>query len=273
MKESVFIKFLYKTTIGRFILKLLVNPTISRASAKFLSSSYSRWLVPIFVKRNGIDLIYYNVPDGGYQSFNDFFTRQMKERYIGDRNGELVCPCDGLLTISEIDEESIFHIKHTEYSLAELLKNDELAEEYKGGTAFIFRLTPAHYHRYIWATTGSLKEKEKISGILHSVQPICHEKTKVFVQNSREYSVINNSSLGKVVQMEIGALLVGKISNYDVNLKQIICSGQEKGFFEYGGSSIVLLTKERHAISEDILYRYTIGNEIPVIIGEQLIRQ
>lgn len=52
MKESLIIKFLYKTVVGRAILKFLVNLSISRASARFLSSSFSKWLVPVFVRRN-----------------------------------------------------------------------------------------------------------------------------------------------------------------------------------------------------------------------------
>ncbi len=272
MKESILIKFLYKTIPGRLLLKILVQPNISRASARFLSSSFSRWLVPVFVKKNRIDLSYYKVPVGGYQSFNDFFTRRMKEKYICHSRCELVSPCDGLLTVSDIKKDSIFYIKHTRYDLKELLQNEELAQEYQGGTAFIFRLTPSHYHRYLWTTTGTLCEKKKIKGILHSVQPVCHEKTKVFIQNTREYTVIDNDVLGKVIQMEIGALLVGKISNYNYEMYQMVYSGQEKGYFEYGGSSIVVLTKERIGLSEEIQDRYIKGMEISVMIGEKLMK-
>jgi len=271
MNDSLIIIFLYKTVVGRTILKFLVNPNVSRASAWFLSSSFSRWLVPIFVRKNNIDMTYYHMPEGGYKSFNDFFTRRMDEKYIWFKDGELVSPCDGLLTVSDINDDSEFYIKHTQYSLSELLNNEELANEYKGGTAYIFRLTPSHYHRYIWTSTGYIKRREHIDGILHSVQPICHEKSKVFIHNTREYSLINTSSVGNVIQMEIGALLVGKISNHDMKWGNMVCAGQEKGFFEYGGSSIVVLTDKRMDLSEEIKYRYKIGNEIPVVIGEKLI--
>ena len=176
----------------------------------------------------------------------------MKEKYITRTGDELICPCDGLLTVSGIDEHLVFHIKHTEYSVTELLQDEKLAADMKGGTAFIFRLTPANYHRYLFCTTGFLLAEKKINGILHSVQPICHD-------------------LGKVVQMEIGALLVGKITNYPLENKEPICGGTEKGYFEYGGSSIVILVKEKVRLSEEIKGRYKIGSEIPVMIGENLI--
>lgn len=270
MKDSLMIKFLYKTIPGRIFLKLLVNPGISKAFAKYLSSPASRFWIPVFIKKNNINMSSYKIPEGGYKSFNDFFTREMEQR-IPDEQGELVSPCDGLLTVADINEKSEFNIKHTNYSLSVLLESDELAREYQNGTAFIFRLTPAHYHRYIWSSSGYFCEKKHIDGVLHSVRPVCHEKSKVFVKNTREYALINTPSIGKLIQMEIGALLVGKISNYDWKLSNMVRAGQEKGYFEYGGSSIVVLTKKRVDLAKQLQNRPRIGTEIPVSIGETLV--
>lgn len=271
MRESILIRFLYNTVLGRQLLKLLVHPSVSRASAKLLSSKSSRLLVPIFINKNCIDIKKYNVPEGGYTSFNEFFTRTLKEdHYYEADGGTIISPCEGLLTISAIDKNSSFDIKHTVYNIGELLDDDEYANYYQGGTAFIFRLTPAHYHRYIWSATGLVDEKRSIEGVLHSVRPICHKNTKVFIQNTRDYTVVNNSIMGKILQMEIGALLVGRISNYDININQMILAGQEKGYFEYGGSSIVVLTKDTITLSDEIRNRARQGDEIPVHIGEKI---
>lgn len=53
-----------------------------------------------------------------------------------------------------INEKSVFHIKNTSYSLKNLLGNECMANEFTGGTALIFRLTPSHYHRYVFCTSG-----------------------------------------------------------------------------------------------------------------------
>ena len=270
MKDGIIIKFLYDTILGRIILKLIINPGVSKVSARFLSSPFSRWMIPVFIRQNHIDMKYYKIPKGGYLSFNDFFTRKKKEKYISFKRGGMISPCDGLLTVSEINEDAIFNIKHTRYSIKELLNSEEMAREYQGGTVFIFSLTPAHYHRYIWAVTGVIFDKKSIGGVLHSVRPICHEKTKVYIQNTREYSVINNPSFGNVIQMEIGALLVGKISNHGCEKGQIIYAGDEKGFFEYGGSSILIITKLKTELSEEIRHRALVGTELPVFVGEPL---
>ena len=264
MSESLTVDFLYKTAVGRFILKGLVNPKVSRRAAKILSSRISAAFVPSFIKRNNINIDDYIVPEGGFRSFNDFFTRKIKP---GKRNLEecsFVCPSDGFLTVSDIDETSIFNIKNTSYSLKELLDDEGLAEEFIGGSALIFRLTPSHYHRYVFCVSGKVESTRAIPGVLHSVKPVCHEMFPVFIQNSREYAVIESGEYGKIIQMEVGALLVGKISNSGYSAGDEVRIGEEKGYFEYGGSSIVVLTKRR------LFSEKTGGGEQPVKMGESI---
>lgn len=270
MSNSKAIQFLYESVIGRALLGLLVSPSISKIAARYLSSHFSSGLIPGFIDKNNIDIDKFIVPEGGYQSFNDFFTRKMKSENIVIGNGMLISPCDGLLTVSDIDEQSIFYIKHTEYGICDLLGDEKLAKDFIGGKAYIFRLTPAHYHRYVFCTYGKITGNRFIHGILHSVQPICHEKTKVFVQNSRDYTVIDNPEIGKVVQMEVGAMLVGKITNHDIETGMEVTAGKEKGYFEYGGSSIVVLTQSANPIVEEIANRQPEDGEIPVSIGENI---
>ena len=272
MSESLAIDFLYRTAVGRFFLKGLVNPRVSEYAAKFLSSRASARIIPFFIKRNKININEFVIPEGGYKSFNDFFTRRIKPENRVIAEGELISPCDGYLTVSNIDESSIFHIKNTSYSLKNLLGNECLANEFTGGTALIFRLTPSHYHRYVFCTSGIVERTKRIQGILHSVKPICHEKFPVFIQNSREYTVLNNVNLGDLVQMEVGALLVEKISNDHYSRGEEIFAGQEKGFFEYGGSSIVVLTKFRLDKKKLKRGRLKLHGGIPVKMGEVLIR-
>lgn len=266
MSESLTIDFLYKTLVGRFILKGLVDPMVSKRAAKILSSRMSAAFVPSFIKKNNIDIEDYVVPEGGFGSFNDFFTRIIKPGKREIEDCDLICPSDGLLTVSDINETSVFNIKNTSYSLKELLDDENLAKEFIGGTALIFRLTPSHYHRYVFCASGKVEKTRFIPGILHSVKPVCHETFPVFIQNSREYAVIDSEEYGKIVQMEVGALLVGKISNRGYSIGDVACKGEEKGYFEYGGSSIVVLTKQKLCENPDQT------EEIPVKLGEDIIK-
>lgn len=272
MKESLSVRFLYQTVPGRVILKLLVNPRVSRVAAALFSSGISAKIVPLFIMKNHIDKDRFVVPQGGYTSFNDFFTRKMKADCKKPAEAELICPCDGLLTVKKIHNNSIFKIKNSSYMLEELLKDRNIAAEFGGGTALIFRLTPAHYHRYDYCASGRILIRRKIPGVLHCVRPIALERDRVFVENSRDYTLINSELFGDIVQMEVGAMLVGRITNsqYD-NPPHGVKVGTEKGYFEYGGSTIIVLLKKGVEINDAILSREKVDGEIPVEIGEALI--
>ena len=266
MKESMFLRFLYHTYPGRGLLKILVQPEISKAVARFMSSPLSRPLVSYYIRKYNIDLS--GCIKKRFYSFNDFFTRKKKIHTNSD-NSTLISPCDGYLSLYTITDDLIIDIKHSRYTVADLLESKETAELFSEGICCIFRLEPRHYHRYLYAVSGEIKGSRTIRGILHCVRPIACAEYPVYVQNSRNYTLIQSDCFGSVIQMEIGALLVGKINNYKNT--SVAEKGKEKGYFEYGGSTIVLLFQNNKA---DLLPRYKAvsdtGCEIPVMIGQIL---
>ncbi|MCR4792949.1 MAG: phosphatidylserine decarboxylase [Lachnospiraceae bacterium] len=272
-KESLSVLFLYKTVPGRVILKALVRPGISKTAALLLSSPMSALFVPGFIRRNHIEQKYYEMPAGGYGSFNEFFTRKLKPEYEPQIQSGLVSPCDGLLTVFNIDERSVFDIKNSQYSLQSLLRDSKLSERFSGGTALVFRLTPSHYHRYCYPASGKTYAPRRIGGELHCVRPVALESVKVFTRNSREYTLIRSGEYGNIIQMEVGAMLVGKISNHrrTKGTSFYVECGEEKGYFEYGGSTIILLFEKRFTLCRDIAERERTHGEIPVKMGESLI--
>ena len=136
----------------------------------------------------------------------------------------------------------------------------------------IFRLTPQHYHRYCYSADGTVLHSRRIDGKLHCVRPIALETVPVFAENSREYQVIRTTQRKYMVQMEIGALLVGRISNHS-NPEGIseVYAGEEKGFFEFGGSTIVLLfERDMLHLDYDLFSENFDDCEIPVHMGQPL---
>ena len=264
-KETLMIRFLYGTMTGRAILSLLVRPIVSRKIGKFLDSKFSRWMVPLFIRKHHIDMKDYE--DRVYVSFNDFFTRKRCTERIDITPKHLVSPCDGYLSVYPVEEDLTYRIKHVEYSLERLVNSRDLAEQYAGGTCLIFRLTPQDYHRYCYVCDGITIESGAIGGRLHCVRPAAYTSVPVFVENSREYMVLSTPAFGMVVQMEVGALLVGKIHNLQSSSR--VFQGQEKGYFEFGGSTIlVLVKKDRLALSEDVAQQTRNGEEMKICLGE-----
>lgn len=269
-KDSLALRFLYRTLPGRLVLKLLAQPRVSQMAGRFLSSSASRWIVPYYVRRYHICMDNIEVSAGGFSSFNAFFTRKRKLESGDMTYGHIVSPCDGLLSVEKITNNTVFDIKHAKFTLEDLLRDKELANRFQDGVLLIFRLTPQHYHRYGYAVEGKVLCARKIRGKLHCVRPIALRTVPVYAQNSREYEVIAAGKFGVVVQMEIGALLVGKINNFrEKTDKRRVWAGDEKGYFAFGGSTIVVILQKESVVLNEALYDRQIGSgEIPVQKGE-----
>lgn len=275
MKESLLIWFLYRTVPGRMILKLLVQPKVSKAAGNYLSSGKSKWLVPYYIRKHKIDLSDIEIPPEGFANFNELFTRKRNTECFDMTYGHLISPCDGLLSFVRITEDTVLDIKNTKFTLDDLLKDHELAGQFKEGSALIFRLMPADYHRYCYVTSGRIILYKKIQGVLHCVRPIALRQIPVFSQNSREYQVLGTEPFGTLIQMEIGALLVGKIRNDISALKYGYAQkGEEKGYFEFGGSTVILLLQKNTILINENLYKKQKSNgEIPVRMGEYVAKK
>ncbi|WP_312541034.1 phosphatidylserine decarboxylase [Enterococcus sp.] len=224
-------------------MKFLARTQVSILIGKLLSSNVSRIFIPIFVSKNNINTDKY--VNKRYTSFNDFFIRKLRELPEAAKSKDclLYAPCEGNLLIKPISEEN-FSIKKAHYSLSRLLDDEILAQEFEGGIACIFRLTPKHYHRFHYFEDGKIMFRKKIGGKLHTVQPIAMEHVPVFHENSRELTVMETRHFGKVIQIEIGAMLVGRIKNHAEHT--FFSKFEEKGYFEFGGSTIILLFKKNH---------------------------
>ena len=243
---------LYDHAAGRAVLKVLTAPWVSKAGGWLLSTRVSRVIVKPFARKSGIDLSeYLGAP---YHSFNEFFSRRIKPelRPIPADPDIFISPCDSRLTALPITPDSRFNLKGTEYTLSSLLRNEELAERFSGGWCLIFRLCVDDYHRYCYVAEGEKGENVFIPGVLHTVNPIACDHYPIYKENAREYSVLHTADWGDILMLEVGALMVGKIVNLHGSAQ--VARGQEKGYFQFGGSTVVLLT-EKNRLVPDAVYR------------------
>ena len=265
-KESRINLFLYNTYIGRIILKVLVLPIISKIVGVYQSTFLSTLSIKSFIKKNNINMDDYE--DKKYKSFNDFFARKIKEnrRVINYDKNALISPCDSKLSVYKIDDDNVFRIKNSYYTVNDLV-NTDLKDKYKNGYALVFRLCVDDYHRYSYIDDGVQSTNNHIKGFLHTVIPIAVDNINVFSQNEREWTILHTKNFGDVIEIEVGALMVGKI----VNLKESnkFKRGEEKGYFKFGASTIVLLINDVK-IDDDILENSKNGIETIVKLGEKI---
>lgn len=290
-KESASTRFLYNTALGRAVLIVITRPWLSKAAGAFLSSAVSKPLIPGFVRKNGIDLSGCESTDFG--CFNDCFTRKLKAelRPVDLEPSALISPCDGLLSAYGITSGLIVPVKQSRYSVADLFgagadlpakekeRRKKLAESFDGGLCLVFRLRVQDYHRYAFFDSGRACAPYRIPGKLHTVRPIALRQVPVFTENAREVTVIGSDNFGLAAQIEVGALMVGKIDNYplpecsDKNTggKAGVAKGAEKGRFLFGGSTIILLLqKDRADGLSEALKATSEGLETPVRLGQRI---
>ena len=264
------LEFLYHTAAGRALLRPLVSRGVSRIAGAALDTEASRILIGGFIRRAGIDTEEYDLSD--IHSFNDFFCRPLKpgRRSVDMDPAALIAPCDGRLTAVPIRRGTVLQVKQSSWSVERLLDDKTLAAELDGGVCLIFRLCVENYHRYVWFDSGRKAQNVFRSGKLHTVRPVALEEYPVFTENCREYAVIDTENFGRCVQAEIGAMLVGRIVNNEPGPGRV-SRGEEKGRFEYGGSTVLLLLpKDAAVLREDILEASERGAETPVRLGERL---
>ncbi len=257
--------FLYGTIPGRALLKVAVSPAFSELAAVYRNSPLSRKEISTFCKKYGI--FAKNIEK--FRNFNEFFSRK-KEFSMSAKEFEVPAVADSRLTVCPIDDGLRLRVKRSEYSLEEILGSRSLAAKYEDGMCFVFRLALTDCHRYLFPDDGVLLRHWKIRGELHTVRAIS-EKYRVFSRNCREISVLKTRRFGTVTQIEVGAMLTGKIRNHGLTRFR---KGDEKGYFEYGGSTVILLfPKTDRGFVEpdpDILQNSQNGIETLVELGERI---
>lgn len=240
---------LYGTTAGRLLLRPLVSPCFSRIGGWLLNTRLSSLAVKPFVRTNKIDLSMCETQT--FSSYNAFFTRKLRPdaRPLDPDPKAWISPCDARLSVFPVTRDGQFWVKHTPYTLGELLGDQTLAKRFEGGTLWLYRLCVDDYHRYIYPDHGLKSHNVHIPGIFHTVNPIANDRYPIYKENTREYCLLKTQNFGTVLMMEVGAMLVGKIENQEKG-SAWVRRGEEKGNFAFGGSTILLVTQAGRVVPE-----------------------
>ena len=263
--------WLYNNPVGEMSLQALVK-------RKFFSEWYGRRMdapgsvdkIEPFAEEYDIDLSIAQKQE--FTSFNDFFTRKLKPdaRPVNMDSSVVVSPADGKVLAYEDVSEQDFIVKGYRFNLFDFLQDSLLAQKYEHGSLMIFRLCPADYHRFHFPLSGEVSDLKKISGDYYSVNPIAiHKMIEIFCENKREYVIVSSPEFGPVIMAEVGATMVGSIiQTYEGNLA---IKGEEKGYFKFGGSTVILLFEaSRIKIDTDLLENTQKQLETSVLMGEQV---
>lgn len=286
------VEFLYGNRFGKIILEFILAVRVPKLLGALLRSPLSHFYIKKFIAKNGIDMSDFQDyveanPNGTkrFRTFNDFFTRKKPDGAlkVDSEKTHLISPCDSLLSVYKITEDSKFHIKGFDYSLSDFFFGenaedssqslDSQIKRFNGGDCLVFRLCATDYHRFCYFDDGkhpdSVGENHFLEGKLYSVQPKAYENFRIYTKNRRSWTILETANFGNVAQVEVGAFSVGGIVNHLPNeSKRDFKRGDEKGYFDLHGSTIVLLfEKDRIKLRDEILDAWKNG-EVRVKYGE-----
>jgi phosphatidylserine decarboxylase len=267
-----FVRWVYESALGGALRRaMLTRLAPSKAYGRWQSSSWSRRAIPGVVAQLSIDLGECLVPEGGFSSFNDFFTRRLRPgaRPLVDDPRRLASPADGrTFAYVDVQGDTLLPAKGRRISLRELLADDVEAARFAGGTVLIVRLCPADYHRFHFPCAGLASAARTVAGPLESVSPIALAQGHAILDtNKRDVAYIDSPVFGRVAYLEIGAMFVGSIvQSYRPGS---VAAGDEKGRFEFGGSTVILVLEPgRVRVDADLVDSTRSGLEVLLRMGE-----
>jgi len=168
-----------------------------------------------FVARYGVNMAEAEQPDiTAYPTFNQFFTRALKDGARPLADARLICPVDGAISqFGKIEGDQIFQAKGHSFSTTALVGGDaKLASLFQDGQFANLYLSPKDYHRIHMPADGVLTRMIHVPGELFSVNPLTARAVPgLFARNERVVCVFDGTD-GPWVLVLVGATIVGSMA-------------------------------------------------------------
>ena len=218
-----------------------------------------------FVARYDVNMQEAANPDiASYSSFNEFFTRPLRDDARPQADADFICPVDGAISqFGAIEQDNIFQAKGHSYTTTALVGGDaQLAAQFDNGSFATLYLSPKDYHRIHMPCTGRLRRMIYVPGALFSVNPTTARGVPgLFARNERVVCVFDDESGKQFVLTLVGATIVGSMAtvwhgvvnpprsnsvrewHYDGE-QVVLQKGQEMGRFLLGSTVVMLFPKD-----------------------------
>tara|TARA_Y100001970_G_C14229323_1_gene857632 strand:+ start:542 stop:1465 length:924 start_codon:yes stop_codon:yes gene_type:complete len=274
-----FLNLIYKNFLGKFFRFLFTNKFFSYLYGLLQDIPLSKGKYENFIKTFDIKMEEFELDNPHeevpYKTFNDFFIRKFKQgkRVFTDTPHSLPAFSEGRYFVyQEINDFLSFPIKGIYLRPKDILgEENPWGSQFEGASLIISRLCPVDYHRFHFPDQGKIIKRYRLKGLLESVNPIgLRYNQKLYLKNERQISLLETKYFGKMAFIEVGAICVGKIiQTKKVNLN--FERGEEKGYFLFGGSSIlVFIEKGKVIFDEDILENTKNHQETFIKLGSQI---
>ncbi|MBN8486282.1 MAG: phosphatidylserine decarboxylase [Burkholderiales bacterium] len=197
---------------------LLPKQALTQWAGAFAGSqggAFTTWAIRRFIARYGVDMAEAAQPDpAAYATFNDFFTRALRDGARPQAAQGLLCPVDGAISqFGAVKGDQVFQAKGHGYSTLALVGGDAaLAAHFQDGHFATLYLSPRDYHRIHMPCAGRLRRMIHVPGELFSVNPVTARGVPgLFARNERVVCVFD-AEFGPFVLVLVGATIVGSMA-------------------------------------------------------------
>jgi phosphatidylserine decarboxylase len=276
-----FIKFLYTSVAGQTVGSLVTNKYFSKIYGAFQDMPSSHKKVRPFIEQFNIQMDDYEPgtrpaldPRDSYRNFNEFFIRRFKlgkRSFVTGPNRMPAFAEARYVGLEQISEKEKYPVKGHFLRAKDIIANEQVSKIFEGGPLLIARLCPVDYHRYHYPDNGKVLDNFRVPGAYDSVNPFALKyKNQIFINNERHVSILQTENFGRLAYVEVGAICVGKIIQSHRWNKPFM-RGEEKGYFLFGGSTVVLLgEKGAWKPSKDIITNTEKGIETYLHLGAEV---
>ncbi|WP_350657359.1 archaetidylserine decarboxylase [Psychrobacter sp. S1-30-MNA-CIBAN-0213] len=254
------------TTIQQFVPQQKISKVAGRLAAS-RHPIVKRAFIRSFAKAYNVKLDEYERQSlNAYESFNDFFTRELKDdaRAVDTTIHGIASPADGIISqLGQIEDHKMLQAKGRYYDIGQLLADSEDGSYFADGSFATVYLAPSNYHRVHMPFAGTLTKTRYVPGTLFSVNTTTAANIPdLFARNERLVCMFD-TAYGKAAVVMVGAMIVagietvatGKITrtddiqeaDHDMKLEK----GDELGRFYLGSTAIVILPKAAKADWQD----------------------
>lgn len=166
-----------------------------------------------YSKGFGVDRSECARPFGAYRSFNDFFTRELREGLRPLAADPVVSPVDARVYMSgAVEGGTILQVKGVPYAVADLLGSATDAAPFDGGSFVTAYLSPKDYHRIHWPVDGTVERIRHLPGDLWPVNDGALAGVPGLFARNERVAILGTTDAGHAFALvPVGALNVGSI--------------------------------------------------------------
>lgn len=242
-----------KRTLYRFFIELTNHKLTSNMLMRFSRSKISKAIIPSYSKVYKLNWSEVEGNQAEFRTLHELFVRKLKPgaRLIHEGDQIVCSPVDAVYEESgTITADANITVKGKNYSINEMLGDNDVLQKYIGGVYVLLYLSPSHYHRIHAPVTGEVVKRWSLGKNSYPVNQLGMKYGKAPL--SKNYRLITElkTDVGSVAVVKVGAMFVNsiEITNESSRLRK----GEEFSYFSFGSTIVLLFEKDTFKVNADL---------------------